>query len=211
MIVSAVLAACAFATPINSGSAAKDLARRGDSSSYTSDVSFNHWGGFSSLDNFDNFYGAGNFDGSRYNQVVVKDHEVVCHAQKIEIIQQRLAVIRELAKKVITETICDVETQVVVFEQFHSGLGSFKGDLRRMSSHSVGYDRDIASHYGDLIGQDSSISTDDWSFSGSDIGKSTVVVGGCNWDESKSYLSVNSAYISSRNAHRLSSGYDSEY
>jgi len=163
------------------------------------------------MDNFDNFWGVGNFDGSRYNQILVKDHELVCHPQKIEIIQQRLTVIREFVKKIITETICDVETQVVVFEQFHSGLGSFKGDLRRVSSRHVGYDRDIVSHYSNIIGQDGSVSTDDWGFSGADVGKSTVVVDGCNWDDSKSYLSVNSAYLGSRRAHRLSSGYDSEY
>jgi hypothetical protein len=49
--------------------------------------------------NFDNFYGAGNFDGSQNPQTVITVQETVCHTQSVEIIQQRLLVLQEMAKK----------------------------------------------------------------------------------------------------------------
>lgn len=62
--------------------------------------SFNGWGGFSSLNGFDNFYGVDNFDGSRCVQnIIVPTHKLVCRSQAIEIIQQRLLVLQEMAKK----------------------------------------------------------------------------------------------------------------
>lgn len=47
----------------------------------------------------DDFYGVGNFDNSHFTQVFEQDHQVVCHTEKVGIIQQRLAVINELAKR----------------------------------------------------------------------------------------------------------------
>lgn len=64
------------------------------------DISFNKWGGFSSLDGFDNFYGRDNFVGFCDNYVFVKqDKELVCRSEAIKIVQQRLLVIQELAKR----------------------------------------------------------------------------------------------------------------
>jgi len=101
--------------------------------------SFNNWGGHASLSNFDNFYGVDNFDGSHFSQSVVEtvEHEqtLVCHTEQIEVIQQRLVVLQEMAKRIITEQICEVETQTIVFEQFHSSLGGFSSDLRRSSGY----------------------------------------------------------------------------
>ena len=64
--------------------------------------SFNNWGGISSLSGFDNFYGSDNFDNSHFSEssiTVVKETEVVCHSQSVEIIQQRLLVLQEMAKR----------------------------------------------------------------------------------------------------------------
>lgn len=61
--------------------------------------SFNNWGGHASLNNFDNFYGSDNFDGSHFSQTVVHENQVVCHTEQIEIIQQRLVVLQEMAKR----------------------------------------------------------------------------------------------------------------
>lgn len=62
--------------------------------------SFNNYHGLASMANFDNFYGADNFDGSKNAQtVVVNVKEVVCHTQAVEIIQQRLLVLQEMVKK----------------------------------------------------------------------------------------------------------------
>ncbi|KAL0954956.1 hypothetical protein HGRIS_003888 [Hohenbuehelia grisea] len=163
--------------------------------------SFNSWGGHRSLDNFDNFYGSDNFDGSvHFSQVVKEEKHVVCHAQQVEIIQQRLVILQEMAKKIITEQVCEVETQVVVFQQFHASLGSFHHDLRRESGHQVGYDSSIVSHYGDILGSDGSVSSNDFGFSGKDIGQNSVIPSGSNWNDASSPSSVGDAYTAALNA-----------
>ncbi|KAK7463421.1 hypothetical protein VKT23_006774 [Stygiomarasmius scandens] len=162
--------------------------------------SFDNWGGISSLHGFDNFYGSDNFSGVISQQVVVHEQEVVCHSQSIEIIQQRLLVLQEMAKKIITEQICEVETQTIVFEQFISSSSHFSSDLLHTSGHQVGYDSSIASHYGSLIGSDGSLTSDDLGFSGHDLGKNTVVVSGNNWNDNSSPASVHSAYSAAQGA-----------
>lgn len=62
--------------------------------------SFDNWGGLSSFSNFDNFYGVDNFSGVVSDQVVVEQQEeVVCQAVSIEIVQQKLLVLQEMAKQ----------------------------------------------------------------------------------------------------------------
>ncbi|KAJ7625609.1 hypothetical protein FB45DRAFT_750126, partial [Roridomyces roridus] len=158
--------------------------------------SFNNWGGFSSLDNFDSFYGSGNFANLHYSTTVVKqDSELVCHSEQVEIIQQRLLVLQEMAKRIITEQICDVETQTITFQQYYASLGSFSGDLTRSSGRSVGYDNSIVSHYGDLYNSDGSLSNYDLGFSGSDLGSNYYVASGSNWNSYSSPNSVGTAYV----------------
>ncbi|KAF5360437.1 hypothetical protein D9756_004702 [Leucocoprinus leucothites] len=167
--------------------ATRGLAARGS-------PSFNHWGGLSSFDNFDNFYGVDNFDSSvHFSQVVDTTQTLVCHTVEIEIIQQRLLVLQEMAKRIITEQICEVETQTVVFEQFHASLGLFRNDLHRTSGHQVGFDSAIAGHFSDVCLPDGSLSTDNFGFSGTDLGSHSVVVGGSNWNDATSPASVSAA------------------
>jgi len=158
--------------------------------------SFNNWGGMSSLSNFDNFYGADDFSHSHnFKTTVVKqDSELVCHSQTVEIIQQRLVVLQEMAKKIITEQICEVETQTIVFQQYYASLGGFSHDLTRSSGRSVGYDNSVASHYGDFYNSDGSLSTYDFGFSGSDVGSNYYVPSNSNWNSNSSPSSVGSAY-----------------
>ncbi|KAJ7196044.1 hypothetical protein GGX14DRAFT_473993 [Mycena pura] len=104
-----------------------------------------------------------------------------------------------MAKKIITEQICEVETQTVVFQQYYASLGGFSHDLTRSSGRSAGYDNSIVSHYGDFYNSDGSLSTYDYGFSGSDIG-SSYYVPSSNWDESTSPSSVSSAYQASQAA-----------
>ncbi|TFK34930.1 hypothetical protein BDQ12DRAFT_329085 [Crucibulum laeve] len=166
--------------------------------------SFNNWGGFSSLDNFDNFYGADNFCNSHFDvssqTVVEQSQEVVCHTEQIEIIQQRLLVLQEMAKRIITEQICEVETQTIVFQQFHASLGSFSDDLTRHSGRHVGFDSGIASHFGSIVSSDNSLSTDDFGFSGHDLGSSTIIPSGSNWNDQFSPASVGNAHQSALDA-----------
>lgn len=164
--------------------------------------SFNSWGGISSLSNFDNFYGCEDFSGSSYTQTVVsQENEVVCHSQSIVIIQQRLAVLQEMAKRIITEQICEIETQTVVFEQFYAGLGGFSRDLRHYSPYQAGYDSHISGYYGSIVNSDGSLSTNDFGFSGQDIGKNTVVVSGSNWNGATSPASIGSIYDLAKSAY----------
>ncbi|KAJ3983331.1 hypothetical protein F5890DRAFT_1413942, partial [Lentinula detonsa] len=156
--------------------------------------SFDNWGGISSFSGFDNFYGVDNFSGVVSDQVVVEQQEVVCQAVSIEVVQQKLLVLQEMAKQIITEQVCDVETQTVVFQQFLSSCSHFSSDLLRTSGVQVGYDSDIVSHYGSFYNADGSLSTSDLGFSGSDVGKSVVVPSGSNWNSATSPASVGNAF-----------------
>ena len=53
------------------------------------------------MNNFDSFFGNGNFDGSSNKQVIIQEKEVVCHSEEIEIIQQKLIIIQEVAKRLV--------------------------------------------------------------------------------------------------------------
>ncbi|KAJ3574717.1 hypothetical protein NP233_g1575 [Leucocoprinus birnbaumii] len=186
-LASTLLVASAFIAGTIAKPVPRELAARGF-------TSFNHWGGLSSFDNFDNFYGVDNFDSSvHFSQTVETTQTLVCHTQAVEIIQQRLLVLQEMAKRIITEQICEVETQTVVFEQFHASLGLFSSDLHRTSGHSVGFDSSIASHFGSICNTDGSLTTSDLGFSGTDLGAHTVVVGGSNWNDATSPASVAAA------------------
>jgi len=183
--------AAALATGVMS--APTSIAARGQS--------FDNWDGISSLSGFDNFYGSDDFAHlNNFKQVVVKqDSSLVCHSEQVEIIQQRLAVLQEMAKKIITEQICEVETQTIVFQQYYASLGGFSHDLTRSSGRSAGYDNSIVSHYGDFYNSDGSLSNYDFGFSGSDIG-SNYYVPSSNWNQDSSPSSVGAAYVSAQAA-----------
>ncbi|PPQ81956.1 hypothetical protein CVT25_014685 [Psilocybe cyanescens] len=192
IVAISVLSAGVAAAPTNT-----DLAARGGFHS------FNSYQGLHSFNGFDNFYGSDNFDNSHFSESsisVVKETEVVCHSESITIIQQRLLVLQEMAKRIISEQICEVETQTVVFEQFHSSLHGFSRDLRRFSGRGVGYDSGIVSHFNNFYESDGSLSTNDWGFSGHDLGRSYIVPSGNNWDNRRSFGSVGNAYRSARSA-----------
>jgi hypothetical protein len=162
--------------------------------------SFDNWGGYSSLSGFDNFYGSSDFSHLHGSQTVVKeDSTLVCHSETVTIIQQRLAVLQEMAKKIITEQICEVETQTIVFQQYYSSLGSFSHDLMHYNNRQGGYDGNVVSHYGDMYNSDGSLSTYDFGFSGSDVG-SNYYVPSNNWNSNSSPSSVGSAYEAAMSA-----------
>jgi hypothetical protein len=192
VIMVSTLVACVAAKPLPNNAL---VARHGG-------VSFDNWGGYPSLSGFDNFYGSNNFRGVVESQTVVTEQKsvLVCHSESVEIIQQRLLVLKEMAKRIITEQICEVETQTIVFHQFHSSLSLFSHDLRRTSGHHVGYDSKIASHFSDICASDNSLTNHDFGFTGHDLGSSTVVVGGSNWNDATSHSSVGSAYCAARSA-----------
>jgi len=190
VIVASALVAGVSAKPVPAN---RELVARG--------FSFDNYDGISAFSGFDNFYGSDNFVGSISSETVVKtEKEVVCHSESVTIIQQRLLVIQEMAKRIISEQVCEVETQTVVFEQFYSSLGLFSGDLRRTSGHSVGFDSGITSHFSDIVSSDDSLSTNDFGFTGHDLGNQYVVPSGSNWNPSTSPASVNAAYSAAQAA-----------
>jgi len=157
--------------------------------------SLDNWGGHESLKGFDNFYGVDNYSGYLHEVNVVPHEELVCHQKEIVIVQQRLLVIKEWAKKIITELVCDVETQTFVFEQWHGSLGHFSADIRHLDgSHPVGYDSKIVEHFPKLWNDN----YENWGFSGSDYGKNYYAPSGYNWKDDSSPSSVHDAWVVSQ-------------
>ncbi|CAK5270230.1 unnamed protein product [Mycena citricolor] len=160
------------------------------------DMSFDNWGGYKSMDGFDNFYGSKDFSHQYYTPTYAKydDSSYTCSSQSVHIVQQRLAVLQEMAKQIISEQICDCETQIIVFQQYYASLGGYAHDITRRSGRHVGYDKQIVSHYGSMYDSDGSLSTSDFGFNGSDVGSCYWVPSGSNWNDNTSYSSVGSAY-----------------
>jgi len=157
-------------------------------------ISFDNWGGISSLDGFDSFNGRDNFDGSRNTQaIVVQQQQVVCRPQNAAIIQQQLAILQELAKRILTEQVCEVETQTIIFSQFHASLGTFRHDIQREGGRQPGFDGNVAHQIHQLVNADGSLNNIDFGFKGTDIGNQTIAPSGSNWDENKSPESVRQA------------------
>ncbi|KAH8801265.1 hypothetical protein DL96DRAFT_1823742 [Flagelloscypha sp. PMI_526] len=157
--------------------------------------SLSGWGGHESLNGFDNFYGVDNYSGYLHEVNVVPHEELVCHQKEIVIVQQRLLVIKEWAKKIITELVCDVETQTLVFEQWHGSLGHFSADIRHLEgSHPIGYDFKITEHFPKLWED----KYEDWGFTGYDYGKNYYTPSGYNWKDDSSHSSVHDAWVVSQ-------------
>ncbi|KAJ8072517.1 hypothetical protein AAF712_011190 [Marasmius tenuissimus] len=160
----------------------------------TTPVGFNDWQGFSQLDGFDDFRGVDNFDGSQNAQVVViQQQQQVCQTRQIQIVQQRLVILQEMAKRIVTQQICEVEVQTIVLEQFQSGLRVFQQDVQRVTTRQVGFDEEVARKITEVVNADGTLSDKDLGINGEDVGKNTVVVVGDNWDDEKSPEQVKKA------------------
>jgi len=172
-------------------------ARDGNSS-----VSFNNWNNISALQGFDDFNGQGNFDGSRNTQtIVIKEVETQCQTVQIEIVQQKLAILQELVKRIITEQICDVQTQTIVLAQHNGALQVFSDDIQRKTvTRQIGYDESVAQKITTLVNSDGSLSANDAGFKGSDIGNNTVVPTGNNWQNDTSPALVQAALAAATSA-----------
>lgn len=159
-----------------------------------SPISFNSWGGFDSLNNFDNFFGVDNFSGLNNNIILIQDQNSVCQDQSINIVQQQLAVVSEFAKRILTESICEVESQALLYSQFLGGLNGFSSDLLRQSGRDVGFDSEIAALIAELLDQNNNLVFNDLGFDGNSIGSNFLVPTGNNWVNSVSPVSVGSAF-----------------
>jgi len=156
------------------------------------------------MSNFDDFYGPRNFDGSRNKVIIIEEEEVECRSEKVRIVQQRLAILHELSKRIIEEQICDVETRIIIIQQHLSKINSYSNDISRKSGRAPGYDSNIASKASQIINSDGSLNTDDLGFSGSDIGSNYNTLGGSNWNDATSPQSVSNAENAAQEALRSS-------
>ncbi|KAF5389891.1 hypothetical protein D9757_003733 [Collybiopsis confluens] len=172
----AALASSALAAPVNP--ATQSLNRR-----Y---ISFDGWHGISSLSGFDNFYGSENFSGEISSEVSVSVEEqeevVVCHSLSVEIIHKSYSI--------ITEQICEVETQTIVFQQYISSSTHFIDDIMHTSDLSA--DTTLALSATTVI---SSARMDPSLLPTSDspalmLAKAMFVPSGSNWNPSTSPASV---------------------
>jgi len=195
------LATAAVAAPLE---ARTSSISSGGFNSGLSSFSLNGWGGFSSLDHFDDFFGQGNFNGCN-NQQTILSETVTCQTQEITVIQQQLSIVTEFAKRVILEQICEVEVQTIVWNQFVSSFSSFSQDITHVSGRSIGYDHVIASHISGLVDSSNHLIQHDFGFQGLNIGSNLINVHGSNWVSGSSQISVQSAIIASQTAHLSSS------
>ncbi|KAJ7035017.1 hypothetical protein C8F04DRAFT_1346343 [Mycena alexandri] len=168
-------------------------------------VSFSNWNNISALQGFDDFNGQGNFNGKNNGQkIVIQEVETKC--ETITIVQQKLAILQELAKRIITEQICDVQTQTIVLAQHNGALEVFRDDIqRKVVTKQVGFDQQIASKFSSIVNTDGSLSVDDAGFKGSDIGQNLVVPTGNDWDNSTSPALVQAAQAAANSANNSTS------
>jgi len=167
--------------------------------------SFNNWNGISSLSGFDDFNGRNNFDGRNNEQIIViQQQEVVCKRVQIEVIQQKLVILQEMAKRIITEQVCEVETQTIILEQFQSSMGRFGSDVSRKSGKQVGYDSNIANQISKIVDSNGQLSGDNLGFNGGDVGKNTVVPSGNNWNDNSGPAAVKGAKDAAKKASKAS-------
>jgi len=163
-------------------------------------ISFSGWHGISSLSGFDNFFGEDNFSSSLNVQTVEQQNVLVCHTQEIEVIQQQLAILIENAKRIVTQQICEVETQTIVLSQVQAQISSFSEDVRHVSSRHASFDSSVAGHISNLFDESGNLNNNNFGFSGSDIGSHSVVFAGTNWNPTLSPASVSQAFSDSQSA-----------
>lgn len=184
-----MLALSAFATPV-------DVSAR----TFGKSISFNNWHGISSLSGFDNFYGVENFSGSFNQQIFAQKDVLVCHRQDITIIQQQIAILVENMKRVISQQVCEVETQTILLAQVQTHFSSFSEDVRHVSNRHVAFDHEIASHISNLYDGFGNFNVHDFGFSGHQIGQHSSFVLGSNWNPASSPALVSQAFGDAQSA-----------
>ncbi|EJD40986.1 hypothetical protein AURDEDRAFT_153407 [Auricularia subglabra TFB-10046 SS5] len=163
--------------------------------------SFNNWGGLSSLNLFDNFFGVGNFDG-RFNdlQFLLDQSQQIqilqCSVVDINFVQQNLAILIEAMKQLLLTQICDVESQIILASQFGSRWSGFIDDLRHISGRNVGFDSFVSSQLQAVIASLGG-SHVDLGFSGSNIGSQLQFVSS-NFNEGFPLSRLHSAWSASQ-------------
>lgn len=95
--------------------------------------------------------------------------------------------------RVLLEQVCEVEVQTIVVQQASSVISSFSNDVSRESNRSAAYDSQISGLLSQIYNSDGSLNNNDLGFKGYQVGNSSVVVSGDNWNDSTSPDSVKKA------------------
>jgi len=166
----AVVASSAFANPIDLTGI--DLAAIADTN--LDGFSFNQFNDLGNFGNFDNFFGVNNFLGLQ-NEVNVLA-QVQCLANSnVNLVQQQLSILAELAKQVVLTELCDPADQIIALEQFQGQIDSFSSALRGVSNLSLSFDNSIA-QLGAQLFVDGQLNQNDFGFVGSQIGQNAFLV-----------------------------------
>lgn len=179
---------------------ASPLAERRSSRLPSRNVQLNGWGGFESLQRFDDWYGQDNFDSGKNEKVVIEQDVLICRPLDVHVVQQKLAILQETAKRIVTEQICEVETQIIVLEQYKAGHEQFDRDIKRESGKPVGFDKNIADKFQQIYKPDGGLNDQVHDFNGQDVGKNVVVVGGNNWQDNDGQVRVQQAFDAAQQA-----------
>ncbi|KAJ7593080.1 hypothetical protein C8J56DRAFT_886101 [Mycena floridula] len=164
--------------------------------------SLNNWGGFNSLSSFDNFFGADNFNGFSNVQNIL-EQELICglngsgESLSVDIVQQQLAILAQIAQMAILTQLCEVEVQQLALQQFLGGLSGFSNDLLRLNGAQPSFDSAIAGLGSSLFDDAGALNTvfnfnGANGFGGLDIGNSLQLVSS-NWNDEFSPQSVANA------------------
>jgi len=147
-----------------------------------------------SLAGFENFFGPGNFNGNQNQKTIIQKKTVQCQQQDVTLIQQRLTVLREMVKKVVIQQVCEVEVQTTVLEQFKSGVESFTQDVRHVTTRQISFDESITTLFSQIQDSLGNLSDHDLGFQGSNVGNSSVIATGSNWNDQTSPASLGAVY-----------------
>jgi len=183
------LASLAVASPVSQN------LKRTTSSTALVPVSLDNWGGFSVLSNFDSFFGVDDFCGLDNAQVLL-EQELVCglgtgtSISSIDVVQQQLAILSQVAQQMILTELCEVEVQMIAYQQFLLGLSGFSNELLRFNGLQPSFDSSIAGLGSSLFLPDGSLNQN-FSFSGVNIGQNSQTVSS-NWNN-QSLQSVQNA------------------
>jgi len=156
-----------------------DLSNLSDSN--LNGFSFSQFNNLGNFGVFDQFFGESNFLGLLNEINVANEVQLLqCLNTNVNVVQQQLAILSEVAKQIILTELCSVEDQVIALEQFTGRFDSFSRSVRGSNGITPSFDNSIAQLITQLI-IDDQFNQNDFGFLGSDIGLNTFLVVGSDF------------------------------
>ncbi|KAF6754484.1 hypothetical protein DFP72DRAFT_1068514 [Ephemerocybe angulata] len=185
------LVGSALATPLPhhpTGEAHAELSTR----STPQPFSLNNWGGLQSLNKFDDFFGAGNFDGSLNKQILLaQQNQLLCQAKP----DQRRPAAAGDHPGVLQE-------KHRLFSSSSSLPDSTSSETTSSASTAAcpGFDQVIADQLLQLLLEGGGLNRNGFDFNGIDIGSHVISVGGSNWNNGKALQALLQAQAAAQSA-----------